>query len=130
MWRNEVAGNNLPGQTAADSVHSVEIIRRAPVPTLRSAPVPVRRRRVVYRHAFSNVETAPDVELRFRQPGLGAFHKPSQHFFKLLLLVVNACHRMHSVRVPLPRRLPQKRRALLRPGLALATLQNNQLVVR
>jgi len=57
---------------------------------------------------------------RFRQPGLGTLGEPLHGLLVLLSRAVHASQSIHGVHVPLPRRLHQKRRALLRQGLATA----------
>jgi len=49
-------------------------------------------------------------------PCLGTLGIPLQRWLMLLPRAMNACQHLHSVRVPLPRRLLQKRHAPLSPG--------------
>jgi len=71
--------HDLPGPTAADSVHVGEVIRPVLITCLCRAPVPVRRRRVVRRRqARPLIEATPECIHRFRQPSLGALAVAAQ----------------------------------------------------
>ena len=119
MWRALSHRQHLTGLTAAESVNMAKVFRRPRVAGICRAPVPAHRRRVARRHhALPLFEATPDAEHKFRQPDLGALGVPFRGLLVLLPPVVYTCLRMHSVHVPLPRRLLQKHHALLRPGLA------------
>jgi len=113
------------GPAAADLVHMSEVVRRLPAAGVCRAPVPVRRRRVVRRrYALPRVETAPETEHRSRHPGLGGLGEPLRGLLVILSRAMRLSQRKHSIRVPLPRRLLQKRHALLCPGLAPANIKS------
>ena len=117
MWRHY-----LSDHTAAESVNLDEVARRIPGSSVCRAPEPARRRRVVRRRlALRLGEADSECEHRFRQPSLGALGVPLEGVIVFLSRCVNTAQCKHSVRVPLPRRLLQKLRALLRLGLAPAS---------
>jgi len=67
---------------------------------------------------------------RSREPGLGRLGEQLQGLLVLFPRAMNTSQHIHSVRVPLPCRLLQKRRALLRVALAPAKKLNGRQVVK